>query len=445
MTTVNHYQKYSTGIKALVASNLLHDLDLKNQIPYSTRSHWKRSFDINEVLKLNSSKNLSEIIKDSRIKELENKVNFLETKIKFIKAFLKTFGIKINKIKPTDPKIRNSVVNLIKEFFPKLGVSLKEQLSFIDFSESRFKKWCKESSGCMDINVIPSHPRAIRKDELEQMKKYVESKEHAHYSLPSLRLVAARSGDVLCCMQTWYKYIKICGWSRPFNKIFKKFYAKGVRATAPNQIWHIDTSYLCKLNGIKYYLQAVVDNFSILVLSWTVTTNKGSAQTVLNLKNALKNMEKLNQGNTEIEIYMDPGSENTAKEVTNFIREGPLKRILARIDVRFSNSMIESVFRKLKHDYLKYCVIKTKKDLIQHVKFYFNEACNKVPLKALNGGIPIEVYTGKWTADDIEKLKIAHQEKLEERIELNMEDRKLDCGQCVVIGVTSHLSKPTKT
>lgn len=134
MTTVNHYQKYSTGIKALVASNLLQDLDLKNQIPYSTRSHWKRCFDINEVLKLNSSKNLSEIIKDNRIKELENKVNFLETKIKFIKAFLKTFGIKINKIKPTDPKIRKSVVDLIKEFFPKLGVSLKEQLSFINFN-----------------------------------------------------------------------------------------------------------------------------------------------------------------------------------------------------------------------------------------------------------------------------------------------------------------------
>ncbi len=49
---------------------------------------------------------------------------------------------------------------------------------------------------------------------------------------------------------------------------------------------------------------------------------------------------------------MDSGVENTSSAVTALVESGTLKRILAQVDVVFSNSMIEACWRMLKHQWL---------------------------------------------------------------------------------------------
>ena len=44
----------------------------------------------------------------------------------------------------------------------------------------------------------------------------------------------------------------------------------GVRATQPNEAWHVDTTVIRFLDGSKAYLHGVIDNFSRKVLAWTV-------------------------------------------------------------------------------------------------------------------------------------------------------------------------------
>jgi hypothetical protein len=38
--------------------------------------------------------------------------------------------------------------------------------------------------------------------------------------------------------------------------------SEGVRATKPNQLWHIDVTLIRLLDGTRAYLHAVIDNFS---------------------------------------------------------------------------------------------------------------------------------------------------------------------------------------
>jgi transposase InsO family protein len=41
----------------------------------------------------------------------------------------------------------------------------------------------------------------------------------------------------------------------------------GVRATAPDGLWHVDTTVLRLLDGAPVYLRAVIDNFSRRILA----------------------------------------------------------------------------------------------------------------------------------------------------------------------------------
>ena len=47
--------------------------------------------------------------------------------------------------------------------------------------------------------------------------------------------------------------------------------AQGIRASKPDEIWHIDTTVIRLLDGTHVYLHAVIDNFSRRILSWRLT------------------------------------------------------------------------------------------------------------------------------------------------------------------------------
>jgi putative transposase len=41
----------------------------------------------------------------------------------------------------------------------------------------------------------------------------------------------------------------------------------GIRADAPNELWHIDVTIIKLIDGTKAYLHAVIDNFSRRILA----------------------------------------------------------------------------------------------------------------------------------------------------------------------------------
>ena len=44
----------------------------------------------------------------------------------------------------------------------------------------------------------------------------------------------------------------------------------GLRATRPNEYWHVDLTVIRLLDGTRVYLHAAIDNFSRRILAWKV-------------------------------------------------------------------------------------------------------------------------------------------------------------------------------
>jgi transposase InsO family protein len=120
----------------------------------------------------------------------------------------------------------------------------------------------------------------------------------------------------------------------------------GIRASNPNEILHLDVTIIRLLDGTRAYLHAVIDNYSRRILSWTLEEHLGSGGTCRILREAARQVCASAKHTT---VFADSGSENVNREVDNLLEHENLTRVLARVEVTFSNSMIEAFFRSLKH------------------------------------------------------------------------------------------------
>jgi hypothetical protein len=69
----------------------------------------------------------------------------------------------------------------------------------------------------------------------------------------------ARIGRVFAAPATWARLIRERGWRRPRQRVYPAKPKTGIRASRPNEIWHIDMSVIRLLDGTRTYLHAIID------------------------------------------------------------------------------------------------------------------------------------------------------------------------------------------
>jgi len=99
------------------------------------------------------------------------------------------------------------------------------------------------------------------------MKEMVTSDDYRHMPITTLALFAKRAGKVFAAASTWSKKIRERGWRRPRKRMYPARPKVGVRASAPNEVWHIDVTVIRLLDGTKVFLHGLIDNFSRLYLN----------------------------------------------------------------------------------------------------------------------------------------------------------------------------------
>ena len=95
-----------------------------------------------------------------------------------------------------------------------------------------------------------------------------------------------------------------------------------------------------------------------------------------------------------------------------------LNRVLAQTEITFSNSMIESWWRVLKHQWLFLNTLDSVKTVETLVGFYVKGHNCRLPHSALRGQTPDEMYFGKG-GDIPGKLEASRKKARKERIETN--------------------------
>ena len=89
-----------------------------------------------------------------------------------------------------------------------------------------------------------------------------------------------------------------------------------------------------------------------------------------------------------------PGVENRTKAIDKLVESGAIRRVLAQVEIACSNSMIESWWRSVKHQWLFLNQLDSVAFLRRLVGFYVAEHNNQLPHSAFRGQTPDEMYFG---------------------------------------------------
>jgi putative transposase len=116
-------------------------------------------------------------------------------------------------------------------------------------------------------------------------------------------------------------------------------------------------------------MHAIIDNFSRRILAWCVDPTFDTDATAKLIVEAAKGI-KAPAENAPPQVYMDSGVENINTDVAALIEANTIQRVLAQVDIHFSNGMIESWWRQLKHPWLFLNTLDTIATVRKLIEFY---------------------------------------------------------------------------
>lgn len=363
--------------------------------------------------------------------DLRNRLARVEGRLRRCTALLRVLLAVVRIVQPDLTRLRvplgSDKTRLLRAVDRSRGVvRLPRLLRLVGLSPSRLAAWRRAAQSCdlEDRSSCPrSSPHELTSAEVAAIRDLVTSPEYRHVPTGRLAVLAQRLGRVFASATTWYRLVRERGWRRPRLRVHPDGPKVGIRATRPNEIWHIDTTVIRLLDGARAYLHAVIDNFSRRILAWKVLDrlDPGSVVEVL-----VAAGHQLEERATAPRLLADAGVENKNGSIDELIASGLFRRVIARAEVLFSNSMIEAWWRVLKHNWLFLHPLDSVAKVRQLVEFYVHEHNTRVPHAAFRGQTPDEVYFGTGEAVP-EALAEARRSARAARLASN---RARECGVC---------------
>ncbi|MSR47664.1 MAG: DDE domain-containing protein, partial [Planctomycetes bacterium] len=277
-------------------------------------------------------------------------------------------------------------------------LGLRRVLAILGLSAARLHAWRTAAKTCQlaDQSSCPnSSPQRLTPVEVSKLGTLVTSPDYRHVPTSRLAVLAQRLGAVFASPTTWLRLVVQHGWRRPSLRVHPAQPRIGIRAERPNELWHIDTTLIRRLDHSRVYLHAVIDNFSRRILAWRLLDRFDPANTVAVRLEAGQAVHGSAQVPT---VLADAGVENKNAAIDELIGSGLLKRVLAQTEIRFSNSMIEAWWRCLKHQWLYLHPLDSMAKVRSLVAFYVAEHNLRLPHSAFRGQTPDEMYFGTGDA-----------------------------------------------
>jgi transposase InsO family protein len=122
-------------------------------------------------------------------------------------------------------------------------------------------------------------------------------------------------------------------------------------------------------------IHAAIDNFSRKILVWTVGERLEPTATCQLLLAAGKHMVFAGRPL----LFADSGIQTINSAVDDTLLSACLERVLAQVDVAYSNSMIESFWRSMKHQWLYLNSLDSVARLRTLVAFYVEQHNTQMP------------------------------------------------------------------
>jgi putative transposase len=315
--------------------------------------------------------------------------------VRLLCAAVRLFGFRLDSQRVPSGEAKSSILVAVER--AKTRVPLAVALRVLGLSASRYHAWLRleQSCGLDDRSSCPHRiPSQLTAQEVASIQQMVTAEEYRHIPLGSLALLAQRLGKVFASATTWARLVMKRGWRRPRKRVYPPKPKIGIRASRPNAIWHIDVCVIRLLDGTRTYLHGIIDNFSRRILAWKLAEKLSPLTTCELLRDAA---QYLGADDATPELYADSGIENVNGDINALVNAGLIHRVLAQVEVAYSNSMIEAWWRSLRNNWLPVNTLDTVAAVRRLTSFYVAEHNTAIPHSAFQGETPDEMYFGTHT------------------------------------------------
>jgi len=162
---------------------------------------------------------------------------------------------------------------------------------------------------------------------------------------------------------------------------------RDVKITYPNQVWSTDITYVPMPNGFMY-LCAIMDWYSRMILSWSISNTMSVEFCIEVLAEALRRYPKPYIFNT------DQGSQFTSKLFTKILKDNEIKISMDGKGRAIDNVYIERFWRDVKYNCIYIHVFETGPELYEGIGEYIFKHCHRQKHSSLDYQLPADVY--KW-------------------------------------------------
>lgn len=259
---------------------------------------------------------------------LRRRVAKLRALLRLAIVIVKVTGFSFHRLRIADGDDKQRLLGAIKR--ARSHINVKTVLRAIGLSQARYHDWNRNERCALDdrTSCPRSSPQQLTHQEVNAIRDMVTSPEYRHVPTSSLARLAQRLGKVFASAATWHRLVRLHKWRRCRQRVHPAKPKIGIRATAANEIWHVDTTLIRLLDGSRSYLHAVIDNFSRRILAWNVSGSFEPAITAQLLRAASDAT-----ATSKPTVLVDGGIENFNSAVDEVVASGILKRVLAQTEI----------------------------------------------------------------------------------------------------------------
>jgi transposase InsO family protein len=221
----------------------------------------------------------------------------------------------------------------------------------------------------------PASASSLRRDAIVEAirQSYLES--HCRYGSPNIHRDLLEKG-VDCCLNTVAKRMKEHGLAsivkRKFRvattdsnhdqPVFENRLDRDFSATAPNQKWAADITYIHTDEGLLY-LAGIVDLFSRKIIGWSMKDTLHTDLCVEALEMALANRRP----KLPLLHHSDRGCQYAAKQYQDKLAEFTLDCSMSRVGNCWDNAVVESLWASLKNELVFQRKFATKQQAVDDI------------------------------------------------------------------------------
>jgi transposase InsO family protein len=231
------------------------------------------------------------------------------------------------------------------------GARQEKACNIIGISAKTLQRW-QHDVDKQDGRIAPKHSPKHKLTALERQRIIKTANEVEYANLPPCQIVPklADTGVYIASESSFYRVLNTHNQlkhrekSKPARKVIKP---KSLTATAPNQVYTWDITYLpTQVKGLFFYLYLVLDIYSRKIVGWQIHHEELSALAA-DLMTDICYREKVEKN--QVTLHSDNGSPMKGATMLATLQELGVAPSFSRPSVSNDNPFSESIFRTLKY------------------------------------------------------------------------------------------------